>query len=1482
MDADSPERPKVEPMTSPQPGRVLLGGFGKHPAWNDFIKPHLGHETPLMARAKREFFFGTVRVLVDTKAWEGVPAEKSSTPAQWHWVWQERNEFLLGVMWPSQDGTRQGREFPMVLCAHVRDLDVRWSLEQLLPVLSRAAQRLRELKTPGEVSQCVIEAQEHCDQLAAGPAAETAPQYLALASGLREDISLRSPPEALSRTLHVLRTSLADLAIGGKEVARKIAQEFASLRLPCPAARSQELLAAWLALLRTQIDNQAPVLLVHPAGADWCDALVGGIVPGSEASERSTLRLRQNLTGTPLTTATPYTLDAEFLRQTQETLDSIPLAWGDPAKRSIFGSVPSRYRPYLPGEAAPRDTLQGIWEKTKERARLPDLASSPAASRRSLTQWLLVAAAAVLLVGVGILLMTLRSDDLVKPVVPEVSKKKGKEKVKVKAEPVAALNEDERQKLKTLWTGYVQDYKQWLSPLVTSKGVRSIASPYLLTNLQAVIGSVGPLGFEPLKVYGEEDTLNLTAPDLRVLEGRRAFLTLATGARDQIKVLLVEKYPRKLADDLQFFSGTPLEAAARALLPEAKVVSLSAEVFLQVRGLEAVESRAADLRREWEAWKAVREGVARYDLPSLGPLLAGRESGALSTVTNWAELTNRLTILRREESVTQEWLEQTWPRIDQAGFRSELAHTNLPSLAAWTNLATGHTLLFPNPGADPRRQLQDQLERGGVANQVRDIAAAAQAGQGAVAADAPRLTQKLGEILSRTLALTNLPAVRQNEGAVRGQIAQVTAEVASFTRQVQEAWGKVLDFKELIAQQQRTGFDSPRITGLWTNYLERVDQRVRGKSPQPPRETVMLWRTNLDRARSFLTNLAALPLDPVLSSPLNQPDGLRQPGLKELAEQLRSNYCAQFLERNLDGELQVVKTFEDFRATPEKAGLDRAVTRFGAALGLLLQGVSSANRGILPPRLDVFRTNYAILKASPFSAVVNAGSPMTWLRGLGEADWSPLADGRAAAAEALRGSSPDFLRLSLRLARLNEVVDWPGTVEDWNRASDLAAAGRQLVARESTGLDQLAATNALVRWLGWQWEKFGQRVVTFDQVKASVGKLVELHIGVPEVSAGLAYNYKLAGLMDSFDPAAPAAFQKRTRQFLDAGGAGASLPAAHHTILREIMAVSADGTDANALEPRKRGLSVELGTNGVARLVRAGVPHEFKLLTAAETAQVYVAVSEFPCDAFLRLVNESTNSYAWLWDLQVTMKDLNGEKIRFYEHPLNYLNNLKPSIINNGATLEKVVLRGSRTVGEAGKFASSPALQECATVRSDFPVNFISAEMAKWAAEAWGCRLLTPREWSAIDRSLPAQTKANLGGNRFGLVYRELERLEPGAAKALPSFFFRGAPSASGGDGVGDVPALFSEVGNPAFEQGGLIHWRGNVAEILAEGGQFFIAGGSFSAQGTRFDPVAVPRDRTRRGYADVGFRLTFDWVGIKPADRIRGLLAQLRPAASP
>lgn len=1409
---------------------ITVASFGKHPGWTDFMD-HLGVKSELVVRAKNDLVIGAVGTLIAQQRWDAVPSDKASSPSHWLWMWQEESSFLIGLTWPSQDGITPPRRFPMTLCAHCTGVDVFWAVEHVLPLLLASARELKAAKTKEEVADVLQMLQQKCQGLRPVGTLST-DGYLARAEQCIQARWMATAPDSVARVLYFLRTELANLGIASKEVSRKKQDLFPALRLPCSLDAPAVSLGGILAFLRTQIDNSAPLVLICPAQEAWCDVFFGKLWPGAEikgsaedlkrfqeVALNNALRLRQSPAAIPLTTETPYQLDSEFSTQLEATLKSVPLPWGDPAKHTIFGPVPARYRPHLPGEDSGKkdDRKDRLDEITKHLTRAWDRRAELSVHLKRFPKRLWMVAGGVALAGLLILVVVALFHDSSSPnTAPPVTVKKD-------SPPPA---KDDSQGLRSQWLDYVASYNAWFKDVITAG---SFLSVYFEAQMDTIRKESQLSSFDPLDIYGQRDSLNLTDPQPAQLKAKEAPLRHAIAARDGVAALITNRFPAKIVTDLQALDSAPLKVAANELRPQSDTSALGKDVRARIDKLTELERREMSLTADWKNWTEARQTLEQRRVPTE---LLDEEDKSLQEL-GAAKGAAKLSRLLDNSSQTLAWLQQNSPRINLDALNADQSSAKLHTLSEWTNFASQFINLYPH-GGDPRTTMRESLETNEVKIQMQDIRSAADAGQAAAVSDLKDLSARRSALDQELTDLTKTPAIQKNKALFDEKIPSVKKAVDDFLARLREDWENVFNFDDLIKRQRAADFSSAPVNTLWSEYVGRVVAVEKGQPQPPTRQRLIQWREAFEQAHPFFDGLRGLGLPAV-----------KLPSRGGLSNQWAFDYQRQLVNADLDANLHFKRIFGDFAGSQEKSQLDHDATECARVITVLLNRLDEINHGKLPETLTDLRENSAALANYPAFADLRSNSELTPLAEFAADGWQPKPTPAAAASNFADSPPKDFLHLAVVLAELNEASNWPGNVGEWRAAVGLWHAGVPL----SQG------KGALDAWLNRQWQKLRPSALPFDTIVLCANAAAS--IPSADLPPKLAYNSQVGILMASFNNDVPA-FQQRARDFLTKQP---EAPDAHRQILNQICGLSGSGTDWAALRQRTSGVTTNSDADG-ASFVRDGMTVDFKLLKPPGVAPVFVCVSEFSCENFLSVANSARNLRGtWLSNLQSTLEVAGVTTKEFWNDPVNYLDNLEPVI--SGTSFSRLELRSTREAD--------------GTLSANFPVNFISPNMAQAAAKAWGCRLLNQREWAAIDRSFQTPPKANLASPEFSKLWQTLDpKVKLGAG--LSSLFFGNAkPSAP--EGGGSSPAHWLEsVNAEGFALNGLFHWRGNVSEILFDPSEsrFYIAGGSFAS--AKSDPEALKSDQSNLGYADVGFRLAFDWVGADPVEQVKQLLAQLTP----
>lgn len=287
----------------PNPSRVYLGAFGKHPGWNDHLDD-IGLVTASLVEA-RSIIYGGIAHQIEHAAWDKAGADKVMPGFEHVIHWRRLNESLTGLIWSSQDG--KGRAlYPMIAVAHCVTRSFTWLAGELLPAMEDLKAKCRSTTSAGVVIAHIkgveqsLQARVPDRARVPTSAGFGVPAWAAYFS--REQ-------EALRRVLHHLRRNFALFTPGSLEWCKDEKKALSRcLRLPqIPGAQPAESLNAWVSFLATQLDPAVPLFGLLPTGQKWLDVIVG------EPGPADFFLLRALPAALPVVTDIPYQLDPEMV-----------------------------------------------------------------------------------------------------------------------------------------------------------------------------------------------------------------------------------------------------------------------------------------------------------------------------------------------------------------------------------------------------------------------------------------------------------------------------------------------------------------------------------------------------------------------------------------------------------------------------------------------------------------------------------------------------------------------------------------------------------------------------------------------------------------------------------------------------------------------------------------------------------------------------------------------------------------------------------------------------------------------------------------------------------------------------------------------------------------------------------------------------------------------------------------------------------------
>jgi hypothetical protein len=1468
-----------------EPVRVAVAVLGKHPAFDDYLDG-VGADSPFVQRANRELIWDGIGELVDRGRWVAGQVVPGKAPEIWVFLWQQRAVYLIGAIGPSRD--RRGRAHVMVLAAEVSGIDVFWGEEALLPLLTEAFRDIRNRSTEEEFFAAVGEVERKAISLARN-AAGREPDYPERTRAFLERPWLKSPPESLCRVLHVVRQNFRELAatsLGGVPDARP---HFELLRLPC-AEGDEPALAGWCAVLRGQIHNHVPILLARPEGLPWADAVLGRLpsypdphwlVEWGEQPPTRTMGCLQ-MDGSVVTPESlePYVIEPGFDTDVQGVLEDLGCPWGSSSKRTVFGDLSPGARPALPGEAA----------RTREGRRRVGTAPSKGAQARvggPVGRWLArnairlaaVATVCTLLIWASPRIGSwLRSDrDGGRP---------------TPTRPVDSASTERLGAVRTKWDQYRDDYRAWMWPLAEALGPGNQVPAFLRTNLGVLLDPAQGRGkWEPTEVLGSQDPADVSQPSDRLLGARVRQLDTALQIRDRAVESVLTGYPAEFRRRLAETELTPLASFAADVRDRWTVAyselasrlesktnspgpSSTGSVSAPLGALAQADRELAQLAEQWAGWTAVESRLSAFDTNMLKPVVdselrgigRGGAEGALS----------RLETLRRQGAGLAAWLVQSGSNVNREALRiAWQADTTNRTLTSWSNLAAGYLVGFERP--DPRVRLRERVAQAEWDAMARDFAEAARGGV-PVRLDWVRATNELAVLHDRRRQLEGLATERRNEDRVARESAALLEDYENWGKAAEPAWIELFDVRRLAEREAARDFGRASANRLWSNLVMRALAPTESGERRGSREAVVQWRGRLARANEVFGSLAKQPAS--WPDPEGPGFALTATGSarEELVERMREDYLEAVARRLIEPTLEVRLTLADYIASAEGRSDADAARAFARDLNLGLAFETALGAGTIPANVEGWRgtflrlsgTNgFARTREHPVVQVLVADLalwPETGQRLGVEQDSSKLNRKRLAAVMALEVAPGGAAR----------------DLEGWKRCLRLyRAAAARSVGGPSTvsGIEGIG----LRTWVEKCWRSTAGRLNDWDSVAEATAAADAAELPLSHRPASLTYLGQLGALIRGFDPARIPEFQTALRGLTNASAA----PAAHSAVLARLMAASTEvGTDWEAIGPARVGFQAKPLTDHRVRFVRGDIALDFVRFDPPGSLPVFVAVTEVGAGLFLQATSELPGVSAvadpeWVSSFLRTLAALKKPLEGSIEGSqiLSAFSTL--GVGRDAAGKARLTVASQRFAG--APFAGSELLRRFATVAPDEPLNFVDAKVARRFAAALGCRLPTPGEWRTISTLLGRSGAENRSDPEFEKALDEIARVaklhSPGGLREL--FIARGEPT--GRSDPADSRALLASVGDDRFAQGPLWHWRGNVAEWVEDGAATYVAGGSLASSfgtGASADlPRQVERAASERGYADVGFRLAFDWGGRRPVDKIRSYLAELKPA---
>src|SRR6516225_4552983 len=241
-------------LREPLRGRVLLAGFGKHPAWDDHLDD-IGLETDSLVILKQVLYSEGIASQISSGAWNQLENSRHAIDFDHRFVWGRSHQSIVGGIWASTDG--KGRTlFPMVICVQsdcnslravarfingIEKLGKAWKMEKTKEGVHAARNR-----TASEISAFY----------------PTGPSELFC--DVNEPDESAMVPALLTLSAVLRKRTMNEPSAGGIH-----------LRLPGIGARATENLGFWAGYVGRHRDLNLPCLAIAPAGKRFVDLIAG-------------------------------------------------------------------------------------------------------------------------------------------------------------------------------------------------------------------------------------------------------------------------------------------------------------------------------------------------------------------------------------------------------------------------------------------------------------------------------------------------------------------------------------------------------------------------------------------------------------------------------------------------------------------------------------------------------------------------------------------------------------------------------------------------------------------------------------------------------------------------------------------------------------------------------------------------------------------------------------------------------------------------------------------------------------------------------------------------------------------------------------------------------------------------------------------------------------------------------------------------------
>ncbi|MBL0871470.1 MAG: hypothetical protein IBJ18_12930 [Phycisphaerales bacterium] len=299
--------------------RVVVGAFGKHPAWDDHIEDQ-GLATDELVEARRRLYADCIAGNINSGEWgkPDQPAPAWLVDFGHVFLWRlEGGSIIAGRLWPSRDG-RKRTKYPMVVVAQCDNVGLTWIAQNVLPRLERLQQQCIDATSQEGVIGAVQSAQSDLSAAApgAGPEDDNAALRLAMDRLLQCPLA-EGTRTALYRVQYQLERELGGYLAAGRAPKQPLPPRGQHMRIPAAIDPPDADLLAWTRYVLRQIAPEASCFITKPLNAGWVDVSVG------ELSPQLVFPLRAGAEHVAPASEVPYTINDAFVSKTERLFDEL-------------------------------------------------------------------------------------------------------------------------------------------------------------------------------------------------------------------------------------------------------------------------------------------------------------------------------------------------------------------------------------------------------------------------------------------------------------------------------------------------------------------------------------------------------------------------------------------------------------------------------------------------------------------------------------------------------------------------------------------------------------------------------------------------------------------------------------------------------------------------------------------------------------------------------------------------------------------------------------------------------------------------------------------------------------------------------------------------------------------------------------------------------------------------------------------------------